>query len=199
MLICSRACAHAVKALVRLAREGAGVALKAREIAAKENIPYAFLAKVLHQLVRAGIVSSSPGLTGGFRLRLAPSEVALIQIVEAVDGLAQFRQCFTGIAECNELSPCPMHDSWQKVKEEILKYLRETTLAQVVEAWDKRARSEAGRVRVAGALASGAVGAGLAGQFAEQRVLDGERQGRVAEDADARAWDEIWDLRQPLD
>jgi len=199
MLICSRACAYAVKALVRLAREGTGVALKAREIAAKENIPCAFLAKVLHQLVRAGIVSSSPGLTGGFRLRLAPSEVALIQIVEAVDGLAQFRQCFTGIAECNELSPCPMHDSWQKVKDEILRYLRETTLAQVVEAWDRRGSAEAGCVRAAGALASGYADAGLAGQVTERPVPNGDRPGRACEDADARAWEEMWDLPQPLD
>ncbi len=57
------------------------------------------LAKVLHQLVRAGLVSSSPGIDWG----IPPAQIALpdqaaAEVVEAVDGLAQFSQCFTGMA-----------------------------------------------------------------------------------------------------
>ena len=191
MVVCSRACAYAVKALVRLARQGPGAPVKAREIAARENIPYAFLAKVLHQLVRAGIVSSSPGLTGGFRLRVPASKISLIDIVEAVDGLAQFRQCFTGIAECNEASPCPMHASWEKVRAEILRYLRETTLAQVAETWSQGERSgEFGAV-----LTAGAGGAGVAGTA---RVAPEEGNGGGQETSQT-AGEDAWELPQPLD
>jgi Rrf2 family iron-sulfur cluster assembly transcriptional regulator len=188
MLVCSRACAYAVKALVRLAREGPGAPLKARAIAAKENIPYAFLAKVLHQLVRAGIVSSSPGLTGGFRLRVPASKVALIDVVKAVDGLGQFRQCFTGIAECNEASPCPMHASWEKVRSEILRYLRETTLAQVAEAWSQKERYDLGAVRTAGAAGAAGIAVGTE-----------ERGNGAKEGTGSLPGEEVWDVRQPLD
>ncbi len=135
MLVCSRACVYAIRALARLAAQSPSNPLKARDIAAQENIPSAFLAKVLHQLVKAGLVSSSPGLTGGFRLRVPASRLTLLEIVAAIDGLAQFSQCFTGLGECNEQAPCPMHESWKKVRSSIEAYLRETTLGQVAEAW----------------------------------------------------------------
>lgn len=138
MLVCSRACVYAIRALARLARQSPSKPLKARDVAAQEGIPSAFLAKVLHQLVKAGLVSSSPGLTGGFRLRVPAGRITLLEIVEAVDGLGQFTQCFTGVGECNEQSPCPMHESWTKVRTSILNYLRETTLEQVAEAWARR-------------------------------------------------------------
>lgn len=149
MLVCSRACAYAIRALARLARQSPSEPLKARDIAAQENIPSAFLAKVLHQLVKAGLVASSPGLTGGFRLRLPAAEITLLEIVEAVDGLAQFTQCFTGLGECSEKSPCPMHESWKQVRASILNYLRGTTLAQVAEAWARRGNEAATPARAA--------------------------------------------------
>ncbi|MDW8129510.1 MAG: Rrf2 family transcriptional regulator [Bryobacterales bacterium] len=138
MLVCSRACAYAIRALARLARQALPTPLKVRDIAAQENIPSAFLAKVLHQLVRAGLVSSSPGLAGGFRLRVPAERITLLEIVEAVDGLSQFTYCFTGLGECNEQEPCPMHESWKNVRASILDYLRQTTLAHVAEAWARR-------------------------------------------------------------
>lgn len=149
MLVCSRACAYAIRALARLARQSPFEPLKARDIAAQESIPSAFLAKVLHQLVKAGLVTSSPGLTGGFRLRLPAAEITLLEIVQAVDGLAQFTQCFTGLGECSEKSPCPMHESWKQVRASILNYLRGTTLAQVAEAWARRGDEAVTRGRAA--------------------------------------------------
>ncbi|MGB9606480.1 MAG: RrF2 family transcriptional regulator [Bryobacteraceae bacterium] len=201
MLICSRACAYGLRALVRLAQEEGKVALKARDIAARESIPYAFLAKVLHQLVRAGLVSSSPGLTGGFRLRRPPSGITLLQVVEAIDGLAQFSQCFTGLAQCNEASQCPMHESWQKVRAEILRYLESTTLAQVVEAWERRREH-----RVVGRAAASVSGEVMEGFMDRGAVCGGSGQpgsgpmGKSLNAESAEELDQFFDeYPQPLD
>lgn len=134
----SRACAYAFRAMIRLARADRATPLKVKEIAQEENIPRAFLAKVLRQLARARLVSSSPGFTGGFRLTMPASQIALLEVVSAVDGLHRLNQCIAGYGECSEASACPFHRRWKQLRDRILKYLRATTLAEVVEGGNRR-------------------------------------------------------------
>jgi len=59
-----------------------------KNIAEQEQIPAHFLAKILQQLARKGLLRSSKGPTGGFAMRVDPAEVRLLDIVEALDGCA---------------------------------------------------------------------------------------------------------------
>ena len=58
----------------------------ARDIAAATKVPPEYLAKLLTQLVKARILTSGRGPTGGYFLATAPGEVALLDVVEVVDG-----------------------------------------------------------------------------------------------------------------
>lgn len=133
MLVYSQACAYAVRALLRLARETAAKPLRARQIALEENIPYPFLAKVLQQLVRAGILTSATGPRGGFRLRVPASRIALLQVVKAVDGVSHLESCLMGRRRCNARPPCPMHESWRALRAQIMDYLRSTVVGEIAQ------------------------------------------------------------------
>jgi Rrf2 family protein len=77
---------YAVQALVHLARLPPGAWGRAREIAGAAGLPDTFLAKVLGQLVKAGLARSVKGPRGGYSLARAPKEITLLDIIEAVDG-----------------------------------------------------------------------------------------------------------------
>src|SRR5260370_41033476 len=102
-----------------------------KNIAEKEDIPADFLAKILQQLARKGLLRSSKGPTGGFALRVDPTEIRLLDIVEALDGLAPYPQCASGLRERSDDMPCSMHDSWKTLLSRIMDYLGKNTVADL--------------------------------------------------------------------
>jgi Rrf2 family protein len=84
----TRASHYALIALTHMAQqpEPTKIAVASHEIATARNIPMRFLLKVLKPLVTKGVLRSLKGPTGGYVLRSLPSEISLLQIIEAVDG-----------------------------------------------------------------------------------------------------------------
>jgi Rrf2 family protein len=77
---------YAVTALAYLAREQPAGPVTAHVIAGAEGIPEMFLLKLLTPLAHAGLVRSRKGPGGGYALARDPKDVALLEIVEAVEG-----------------------------------------------------------------------------------------------------------------
>lgn len=140
-MIYSRSSEYAIRAFMHLAQAPEGKFVMAKQIAEQENIPAHFLAKILQQLARKGLVRSSKGPTGGFRLRTSPSEISLVQIVEALDGLEEYQKCVSGLSECTDDAPCGMHDSWKALRSRIMEYLEQTTIADLVKALDEKRKA----------------------------------------------------------
>ena len=88
-MIYSRSAEYAIRAFVHLAQVNEGKYAMVKNIAEQEDIPAHFLAKILQQLARKGLLRSSKGPTGGFALRVDRDEIAW-DIVEALDGLAPY-------------------------------------------------------------------------------------------------------------
>jgi len=133
-MIYSRSAEYAIRAFVHLARVPDGRYAMVKQIAEEEEIPSHFLAKILQQLARKGLLRSSKGPTGGFSLRQSPQEVSLLNIVEALDGLQEYQRCASGLAECNDDMPCGMHESWKALRSRIIEYLEGTSIADVAVA-----------------------------------------------------------------
>ncbi len=72
--------------MVYLTAQPAGKLSSISEIATRENIPRNFLAKILKDLQRAGILKSYPGAAGGYRLARPPQEITYRMVVEAGQG-----------------------------------------------------------------------------------------------------------------
>ena len=127
-MIYSRSTEYAIRAFVNLAQVPEGKYAMVKQIAEQEGIPAHFLAKILQQLARKGLLKSSKGPTGGFCLRTPAKDVSLIQLVEALDGLTDYQKCVSGLSECNDEAPCGMHDSWKTLRSRIMDYLEKTTI-----------------------------------------------------------------------
>ncbi len=140
-MIYSRSSEYAIRAFVHLAQVQDGKFAMVKNIAEEEDIPAHFLAKILQQLARKGLLRSSKGPTGGFSLRVDPGEIRLLDIVEALDGLAPYQQCASGLSECNDEMPCSMHDSWVALRSRIMDYLGRNTIADLVKALEQKKKA----------------------------------------------------------
>src|ERR1700691_2413254 len=119
-MIYSRSAEYAIRAFVHLAQVPDGKYAMVKNIAEQEDIPAHFLAKILQQLARKGLLPSSKGPTGAFALRVPPGEVKLWDIVEAPDGMSQYTACASGLSECSGDIPCSLPPSWVGLPTRIL-------------------------------------------------------------------------------
>lgn len=77
---------YASRAVVHLAKKHDGQSVvRADDIAESEGIPSSFLAQILNELKRTGLVTSRRGKTGGWKLIEPPSDITLLQVVEALE------------------------------------------------------------------------------------------------------------------
>jgi Rrf2 family iron-sulfur cluster assembly transcriptional regulator len=140
-MLYSRSAEYAIRAFVNLARVPEGKYTMVRQIAEQEGIPPHFLAKILQQLARKGLLRSSKGPTGGFSLCAPASQINLSQLVEALDGLTGYQKCVSGLSECPDDAPCGMHDSWKALRAHIMEYLEKTTIADLAAALEEKRRA----------------------------------------------------------
>ena len=140
-MIYSRSSEYAIRAFVHLAQVHEGKYVMVKNIAEEEDIPSHFLAKILQQLARKGLLRSSKGPTGGFALRVPASEIRLLDIVESLDGLAAYQQCASGLSECSDDMPCSMHDSWVNLRSRIMDYLGRNTIADLAKALEVKKKN----------------------------------------------------------
>lgn len=100
-----------------------------KEIAREINSPEAFTAKILQQLARHRIVDSLKGPFGGFLIeRHRIDEIRLSEIVSAIDGDAIYRGCGLGLEQCNAKQPCPLHDKFVDIRNNLRNMLESTSL-----------------------------------------------------------------------
>lgn len=124
----SKACEYGIKASIFIAINSyEGKRVSPKEIAEEINSPQAFTAKILQALVRYKVIESVKGAHGGFEIEKNNiANIKLSQIVIAIDGDSIYKGCGLGLEICDENHPCPVHDKFKNVREE-LKYMLETT------------------------------------------------------------------------
>lgn len=122
---------YAVRAAVELAAAEPGVNVKAEAIAEAQSIPRKFLDNILQGMRQAGLVESRRGPDGGHRLARPAGEIAIADIIRAIDGpLANIGGRFP-----EDVDPpgaaAPLRDVWIAVRASLRGVLEETTLADV--------------------------------------------------------------------
>lgn len=129
-MIFSKACEYAIKASIFIAKRSVdGGRANLKEIAAAIESPVAFTAKILQQLVKKDIILSIKGASGGFEVDVKRlNKIRLIDIVIAIDGELNDKQCALGLKGCSHKHPCPVHDSFIYIRSNILSMLKTTTL-----------------------------------------------------------------------
>ena len=129
----SKTCEYGIRATIFIASQSyqnKRVGLK--DISKKIDSPEAFTAKILQILVRSNIINSIKGVGGGFEIpKDTMSQIKLIQIVTAIDGDAVFTGCGLGLNHCSEEHPCPVHDKFKAIRNELTSMLENTNLEEL--------------------------------------------------------------------
>lgn len=136
----SKRCEHAIRAFTHLRLNNGAKRFKAKTLCRRARVPESSTRKVFQELVREGFLVAARGPGGGYELIQEPSEITLLNIIEAVDGDAVYKDCVLGLRECNASMPCPMHHVWQDAREGLLEQLESTTLAKLIASRELRAK-----------------------------------------------------------
>ncbi|QJD95441.1 Rrf2 family transcriptional regulator [Mucilaginibacter robiniae] len=129
MAVFSKTCEYAIRAVFYIAHKSAsGTRVGIKDIAFGIDSPELYLAKILQDLSRKGIISSAKGPNGGFFVDESSLARPLSDIVEAVDGNAIFYGCALGLKQCSEINPCPLHNQFKAIRDQIHHLLHHTTI-----------------------------------------------------------------------
>ena len=109
----SRKADYALRAVRHLSSLPKGKLGSINSIAAAESIPREFLAKILKDLTRSGILVSFQGVTGGYRLAQQPKEISFLDVIEAIEGPVHINLCTEGeTCPCDQAAQCNMREFW---------------------------------------------------------------------------------------
>jgi len=130
----SNACQYAIRSILYLAiHTDETKKIGVKKIAEELETPQPFLAKLLQQLTKNKLVSSTKGPNGGFYLNDKNKENAIWDIVKNIDGTEKFEQCFLGLAKCGDENPCPVHYIAAPFRKKVLSDFRDKTILQFSE------------------------------------------------------------------
>lgn len=125
---------YAVTALLDLAvqenRHQGAVSLS--DIAKRQSISISYLEQLFSKLRKKGLVNSTRGASGGYHLAKPLDEIDIMSIITAVDESVNATQC-GGKGDCLDGSMCLTHDLWHNLSVHIEAYLKNVTLAQLLQ------------------------------------------------------------------
>lgn len=127
MIKLSRFADYAVVILSELGRDGAAMRLSAAELSARVRLPEPTVAKILKSLTRAGLLTSTRGVHGGYGLSRPAESISVAAIITAIDGPIAITDCADD-KSCMMEGYCAMHGRWGKVNMAIRAALDSLTL-----------------------------------------------------------------------
>jgi Rrf2 family protein len=101
------------------------------DVADRMSLPRTFTPQILGGLARAGVAISKPGRGGGYRLARHPSEISMLQVVEAAEGSLINTRCTLRGGPCRRDDRCVVHDTWVAAAEAFRRELAATPLATI--------------------------------------------------------------------
>jgi Rrf2 family protein len=122
---------YALMAMKHLAVKSDTATISAREIAAEYEIPIELMAKVLQRLARRGLLISTQGTRGGYRLSKSTASISVADIIEAIDGPLTVTACSTHDDQCGQYAKCNVRDPLWRIKDRILEALSTCSLAEI--------------------------------------------------------------------
>ena len=127
----SKTCQYAIRAMIFIAQKSKnGYKAGVKEIATGIDSPEHFIAKILQELSKKGLVQSIKGPNGGFYHDEQSFNYSLADIVKVIDGEKVFSGCGLGLKPCSETHPCPIHHEFKKHRSGIKTMLEKAKLGE---------------------------------------------------------------------
>ena len=120
-------------AALELAGEAAAGPLSASTIAGRYSLPLSFVEKILHQLKQAGLVWSTQGRKGGYRLARSPHRITVRQVLEALGESLDLVGCLGPGTPCKLAQICPTKGAWKRIDQRLKEMLDSLSLGDLIE------------------------------------------------------------------
>ncbi len=127
-MVLSKTCNYALRASLYVACQKNRDYIPINEISDNLNISFHFLTKILQTLTDTDIMISFRGPKGGVKLAKSPEEITLYEIITAIDGIDIFEKCVLGLDDCHNSRPCPLHEQWNGIRENLKHIFQSNTL-----------------------------------------------------------------------
>jgi Rrf2 family protein len=125
----SKKAAYALHALMYMVRHATQLPVATNVIAKAEGIPPAYLAKVFHTLVKAGLVKVARGRNIGYVFARPPEEINLLELLEIIEGGPLFDDCFLNHCLCGGTAEnCYIYSRWISATKKLSQLLEETSV-----------------------------------------------------------------------
>jgi Rrf2 family protein len=130
MLRLSKRVEYGLVALQFLAKRNAVATV--REIADDSGISYDLLAKIMQDLKRDGMICSHQGVRGGYTLMLAPQEISVTRVVDALENENSITECTSDSECCSREAVCTIKGPMHKLQDTMAQVLSSVTIAQLL-------------------------------------------------------------------
>jgi len=123
---------YAVTAMLDLAINRDQGPITLADISQRQGISLSYLEQLFSRLRRKGLVDSTRGPGGGYRLSRAADRIVIAEVISAVDETVDATRC-KGLKNCNDSRACLTHQLWSDLSQQIQDFLGDITLADVLE------------------------------------------------------------------
>jgi Rrf2 family protein len=130
--VLSQTAEYALRAVLYLADHEGDAPASVEDIAERLGVPRNYLSKILYRLAQEGVLASTRGKGGGFRLARKPDRLTLLEVVGPIDGMSAERRCLLGRPQCSDRNPCPVHHQWKEVSDRVSAFFRDRTVGELV-------------------------------------------------------------------
>lgn len=124
---------YAIKAVIYLGiHSSESHKILTRDMYREIKVSESYLAKILQDLSRHGIISSTKGRNGGFYLSQENVNNTLMDVVRTIEGDESVDSCILGIHQCDMINPCPLHHIIGRSKADFNAMLARTRLQDLI-------------------------------------------------------------------
>ncbi|MCX8015824.1 MAG: Rrf2 family transcriptional regulator [Patescibacteria group bacterium] len=116
----------ALRWLLFLAQNKTSDFINLRSFCNEKRVSFYHLQKINRQLVKAGLIESQKGKTGGYRLKKSPQQISLLSIIETLEGPISLVYCSPFCTS----QTCALKNCWQTLNKDLAKKLAKIKLNQ---------------------------------------------------------------------
>ncbi|MEK3869681.1 MULTISPECIES: Rrf2 family transcriptional regulator [unclassified Paenibacillus] len=122
----SKATNYALHTMLFLAAATPNKLVGVQQLAERQDVSPTYLSKILTKLVKAGMIESTSGAHGGYRLKRNWEEISFLDIIHAIEGTASLFEC-----ELNHGSECLIQKVMVSAEEQMEEYLRNQKMSEL--------------------------------------------------------------------
>ncbi len=132
MVRMSKMVEYAILILTRLSKLEDKKRMSAREISEIHNLPFPTVSKIMKQLAKENVVTSTQGSKGGYAVTKNTDDITLKMLIECLDGSSNIVTCMSDRGDCSYITNCSARGSMEFIDSEVGKIFDRITLKELL-------------------------------------------------------------------